>query len=85
MGNDEVTSNAQEVAEKMNTFFVDAIKNLDIEPYAEKNITERNSHDIIDNIVINYSQHPSILKIKDYVKITVKFSFKKTLIMNSKI
>ena len=73
--NDKVTSNAQEVAEKMNTFFVEAVKNLDIEPYAEEIITERNSHDIIDNIVINFSQHPSILKIKDCVKIMVKFSF----------
>ena len=49
----------------------------EFEPYAEEIITERNSHDIIDNTVINFSQHPSILKIKDYVKITVKFSFLK--------
>ena len=75
---DVVISNAQEVAEKMNTFFVEAVKNLDIEPYNEEIITGINSHDIIDDIVMNFSQHPSILKIKSYLKITVKFSFRKT-------
>ena len=71
-----MTSNAKEVAEKMNNFFVDVIESLDIEPFVEESINESNSEDSIENIVMKYSQHPSILKIKDYVMIEDPFSFK---------
>ena len=74
--NEEVTSSAKEVAEKMNNFFVDVIESLDIEPFVEESINESNSEDSIENIVMKYSQHPSILKIKDYVMIEDPFSFK---------
>ena len=62
----------------MNNFFIESIENLDIEPYIEENINETNNKDIVKKIVMKFSNHPSILKIKDYAKITHKFSFKTT-------
>ena len=62
----------------MNNFFIESIENLDIEPYIEGNINETNNKDIVKKIVMKFSNHPSILKIKDYVKITHTFSFKTT-------
>ena len=62
----------------MNSFFIESIENLDIEPCIEENINETNNKDIAKKIVMKFSNHPSILKIKDYVKITQKFSFKTT-------
>ena len=59
----------------MSNFFIESIENLDIEPYTEEIISETNK-DIVNKIVRNFSQHPSILKIKDYVKITLKFHSK---------
>ena len=76
--NEEVISNAHDMADKMNNFFIESIENLDIEPYIEENINETNNKNIVKKIVVKFSNHPSILKIKDYVKITHKFSFKTT-------
>ena len=64
---------------EMNNFFIESIENLDIEPHTEEIINESNSVNIVKNIVRKFSHHPSILKIKDYVKITHKISFKTTL------
>ena len=63
----------------MNNFFIESIENLDLEPYTEENINETNNRNIVEKIVRKFAHHPSILKIKDYVKITHKFSFKTTL------
>ena len=67
------------MAEKLNNFFIESIENLDIEPYTEEIINETNNIIIVKKIVRKFSHHPSILRIKDYVKITHKFSFKTTL------
>ena len=73
--NENVTSEATDVAEKMNNFFIDVIENLDIEHFEEQTI-EINPQDSIENIVRMYSKHPSILKIKGYVTIQETFSFR---------
>ena len=70
-----MTSEATDVAEKMNNFFIDVIENLDIEHFEEQTI-EINPQDSIENIVRMYSKHPSILKIKGYVTIQETFSFR---------
>ena len=62
----------------MNNFFIESIENLDIEPYTEEIINEINNKDIVKTIAKKFSHHPSILKIKDYVKIIHRFSFKTT-------
>ena len=75
--NQKVSSNATEVAEKMNNFFIDVIENLDIEHFVKQPINEIAPQDPIENILEMYSQHPSILKIKEYITIEETFSFKK--------
>ena len=78
MDNDEVTSDGIGVAEKLNNYFVDVIENLDILPFIEDNEIETNTCHVIDTIVSKYKNHPSILKIKEYVNITEQFLFIKT-------
>ena len=72
---DQIFSDNLEVAEKLNNFFIEAVENLDIEHFE---IEERNieSSDIIDDILRQYHAHPSILKIKQNVKLDEKFTFK---------
>ena len=76
--NDEVTSNDNEVAEKFNNFFTDVIENLGIDPYIKETEIDPCPDTPINNIVRKYENHPSILKIKEYVTISDKFSFAKT-------
>ena len=73
--NENVISDATDVAEKMNNFFIDVIKNLGIEHFEEQT-TGINPQDSIENIVSMYSKRPSILKIKCYVTIEKLFSFR---------
>ena len=80
--NEEIISNRNEVAEKLNKFFTEAVTNLDIESFIPVNTeydfnTENNVNtDYINNITKRYVNHPSILKIKEYVKVENKFVFK---------
>ena len=63
-----VTSDKQEVAEKLNTYFIESVRNLDIESFVPENnpagINNQNSDrmDNIDNIILKYKGHPSIIK-----------------------
>ena len=73
--NGETISDKKEVAEKLNNFFIEAVDNLDIEPYLlHNNSTTGNINDIVDK----YKNHPSIKKIKENIKDENKFSFKDT-------
>ena len=73
--NGKTTSDKKEVAEKLNNFFIDAVDNLDIEPYLpDHNPPTEN----IQDIIIKYENHPSIKKIKENMKDENKFSFKDT-------
>ena len=65
-----------EVADKMNNYFVDSIKNLDIEPFLENNSLSCN----IDEIISAYSEHPSVMKIKENVIITENFHSRNLLL-----
>ena len=69
------TSDKKEVAEKLNNFFIEAVDNLEIEPYLRENnpITEN-----IQDIIGKYKNHPSIKIIKENIKVENKFSFKDT-------
>ena len=67
----------QEIAEKMNNFFVDAIENFNIEPFIQT-ANDDNPCNFIEDIVKKYNQHPNIIKIKQYVSIDNKFSFSET-------
>ena len=75
--NDTIISNTKDVAEKLNNYFVEAVENLEIEHFLleneEANVTDHN--DIIDTIIRKYTTHPSILKIKENVRVENKFEF----------
>ena len=75
--NDKVFVEKSEIAEKLNQFFIDSVKNLDVEPFTSENIdVEKTSDDkVIETIVRKYRSHPSILKIKEHLKIESRFEF----------
>ena len=83
--NDQVITETNIVADKLNKYFIDAIENLGIIPHSSTLNTE--SEEIgninptqIDKIIEKYKDHPSILKIKEHVKIKETFSFSKPTI-----
>ena len=69
----EIISKDIEVAEKLNEFFSNAVKKLDIKGY-EPPTPELDLYEI-SNIIFKFKTHPSIIKIKDMIHITQKFSF----------
>ena len=73
--NDKLISDKLEVAGKLNDFFIEAVENLEIEPYlfeTKCEIPNENIQEIIDI----YKNHPSIVKIKENVGEGHNFSFK---------
>ena len=74
-----MVTDEQEVAKKMNNYFIDVIENLDIESFIEQTANDDNSFNSIEDIVKKYNQHPNILKIKQYVTIDDKFTFFATI------
>ena len=78
--NGKVTSNKKEVAEILNNYFSEAVENLEIENYEpdETFAQSNDGDDGIVNIIKKYSSHPSILKIKENVKVEIKFNFNDT-------
>ena len=75
--NNEIISNDAIVAETLNDFFTNAVANLDIIGY--KTYPHYScENDKIENIIIKFQDHPSILKIKETVVINEKFSFAKS-------
>ena len=80
--NDQVISETNLVADKLNNYFLDVIESLGIESHSSILNTEPKENDIInlnqlDKIISRYKNHPSILKIKENVKIQEKCSFSK--------
>ena len=75
--NDIVISDKREVAEKLNNYFVEAVEYLEIAEFQSDNDTiySENVDEQIDNIIKKYKSHPSILKIKENVKLETKFKF----------
>ena len=73
-----ICSNNEEVAEKLNTFFIEAVQNLDIVPFASKDVD--NAFDVdIDEIIKLYETHPSIQKIKGNITLGEEFLFSDTI------
>ena len=72
--NNTVYTENEEVTEKFNIYFTKAVENLEIEPFTvveEVNMISGS----ISEIVKTYASHPSIIKIKENVKIKDKFKF----------
>ena len=73
----KVTSDKKEVAEMLNNYFIEAVENLEIEEFMPDDdfVHSNNNNDDIDNIIRKYQSHPSVLKIKENVKLDNKFRF----------
>ena len=71
---DSIIEDDKTVAETFNNLFADTIKNLDIKGY-KNNYTPRDDAAYISNIIDKFKNHPSIVKIKENVKVKEKFSF----------
>ena len=80
--NDSVISENSAVAEKLNNYFIEVIENLEIEHCDKNNDNENtnsnNERKEIETIITTYKNHPSIIKIKEHIKVTEKFTFTKT-------
>ena len=59
----------------MNSFFIDAVDNLEIEPFLIEN-TNIISTANLEDIISKYENHPSIRKIKENIGNGSKFTFK---------
>jgi len=75
MEDEKLLSDNVEVAEKLNNFFVEAVKNLDIVPFVPEMEINACGGDL-DEIIKQYGSHSSIMKIKENVTIKEKFIFK---------
>ena len=75
--NDTITSKNEEVATKLNDFFIHAVDNLEIEKFIpqDNNVSQDDS---IEEIIEKYDHHPSILMIKKIVKGGNNFTFSDT-------
>ena len=79
--NEKMITDKKEVAEILNTFFIEAVQNLDIEMFNDDREGELQCDkidEIIDNIIEKYKLHHSILKIKENVEVENKFEFTDT-------
>ena len=77
MKDDKIISNEIEVAETFNKFFKEAVESLDL---AENNVLLNTAGCLTDPVEVvlkKFECHPSILGIKENVKIENKFSFSK--------
>ena len=73
-----IYSKNEEVAEKLNNFFIDAVQNLEIEPFVSEEanyVFDGN----IDEIIKQYETHPSIQNIKVNITLGEKFVFSDTI------
>ena len=66
--NNIITTNEKEVAEKLNNYFVDSVDNLFIEPFVQDEYGDVGSNDEINEIKAKFRYHPSVIRIKEYVK-----------------
>ena len=83
---DEIISNDADVARKFNSFFSNVVNNLNIEGFHTDYCFDPEVDDI-SNIIEKFKAHPSIVKIKENVKVDVKFIFSKVSesVINKKI
>ena len=82
--NNEMISDDHEVAEVFNSFFSNAVKNLNIDSYEHFSFDEYflckeiENEDLVQRAIEKYENHPSILKIKQHTPDGSHFSFKQT-------
>ena len=72
---DEIISDDQEIAEILNDYLANIVENLDIEGFVTCVYSYDPELDYIANITVKFKYHPSIITIKERVKIEKRFSF----------
>ena len=72
---EEIISNDREIAEIFNSYFSNVVDNLNIERFSTCDYSYSPELDYISNIVEKFKKHPSIIKIKENVKIDSRFDF----------
>ena len=73
--NDIIISKDLDVAETMNYFFSNAVKELNINGSLNENFSYNSEHDDILNMIDKFKHHPSVLKIKQNVRVSESFHF----------
>ena len=75
--NGTVISDNNEVAEILNNYFIEAVENLEIKKFKSENEFPKsdNVDENIEGIITRYETHPSILRIKENIKVETKFEF----------
>ena len=74
--NENITSDDKEVAEKLNSFFIKAVSNLNIQGFDTSEFVNNKDNCHVINIKGKFKNHPSILKIRQNINISPnKFSF----------
>ena len=79
MENKEIIKENKEIAEIFNNYFVNIVKDLNIPEINHSNISGSSNNSTaepIEIIIQNFSEHPSIIKIKEHITQTELFSFK---------
>ena len=72
--NGKIVSDKKKVAEILNNYFMDSVENLEVERFLPDTVDE--NLDDIDKIVRQFQNHPSIVKIKENMKVDKTFEFK---------
>ena len=78
---DDVVTDEQKVAELLNNYFIDAVQNLEIDKFYQRETVEdpgESPDEKISRILKQYKSHPSVVMIKDRIKVTTRFKFKDT-------
>ena len=78
---DEIISKDEEVADKLNNSFIKSVENLDSKHYIPPNEND-NVADNLDDIIKQYENHQSILKIKEHINVINKFKFSEITVNN---
>ena len=82
---DEIIQNDEKVAETLNCFFKNAVSSLKLNENLFAIIDKHeNIQDPIEKIIVKYQFHPSILIIKNKIKNTSTFRFKRVMLLNIK-
>ena len=72
---EEIITDNFEIAETFNAFFTNVVDNLDIQEFDTSDYSADPELDKTYNIIEKYKNHPSILKVKENVKVETKFHF----------
>ena len=76
--NGKMVSDKKEIAEILNNFFMESVEYLEVERYLPTIVidTSAKNENIIEDILLKFKDHPSILKINENVAFEERFEFK---------